>query len=99
MVARTAASSVSSRAVVSARVRARAVMRTLMPSMPEAKKARVVPESCTASRRSWSVSARPDSLAPQVRSTRLAMTLSSPAAAMRARRSGRMPRSNISAIS
>ena len=50
--------------------------------------------------RSCKDSASPDSLAPHVRRTRLAMTpLSSPESAMRARRSGKMPRSNISAIS
>jgi hypothetical protein len=100
MAKRTSASSWSSRAPTSGRVRARAVMRTLMPSMPEAKKAKVTsPEPSSAATRSASASARPDSLAPQVRSTRLAMTPSSPASAMRARRSGRMPRSNMSIIS
>ena len=46
------------------------------------------------------VSARPDSLIPQVRMTRLAMTPDvSPRSVMRRCRSGRMPRSNMSAIS
>ncbi len=100
MARRTSTSSLSSSAVTSLRWRARAVMRTLMPSIPEARKARVTsPAASRASMRSCSDSARPDSLAPQVRRTRLAMTPSSPASAMRARRSGRMARSNISAIS
>ena len=103
MVERTSFSSRSRRAVACARVGACAVIRTLIPSMPEARKASVTepPRSnaSSASIRPCSASASPDSLAPQVRSTRLTMTFSSPAAAMRARRSGRMPRSNISAIS
>ena len=41
MARRTSASSLSSRAVTSSSVRARAVMRTLIPSIPEARKARV----------------------------------------------------------
>ena len=83
-------------------VPARAVMRTLMPSMPEARKARRHLRPWCRGRRCGpgGTSASPDSLAPQVRSTRLAMTpLSSPDSAMRARRSGIMPWSNISAIS
>ncbi len=47
-----------------------------------------------------SASARPDSLMPQVRITRLAMTpVVSPRSAMRRTRSGTMARSNMSAIS
>ncbi len=50
----------------------------------------------------WSarVSARPDSLIPQVRITRLAMTpVVSPRSAIRPTRSGAMARSNMSDIS
>jgi hypothetical protein len=50
----------------------------------------------------WSarVSASPDSLMPQVRMTRLAMTpVVSPRSAMRRMRSGAMARSNMSDIS
>ena len=46
--------------------------------------------------RSATISAMPDSLAPQVRSTRLRMTAVWP---MRRRRSGRMVPANISRIS
>ena len=56
-----------------------AVIRTLIPSMPLAKKASVgLPILSNWSIRSARTSARPDSLFPQVRSTRLRMTVRSP---------------------
>ena len=57
-----------------------AVIRTLMPSMPLARNASVgLPASSNSSMRPASISARPDSLWPHVRSTRLSMVALTPA--------------------
>ena len=101
------ASSASRRSEAVTASSARTVTRTLMPSIPLARKAMVapVPVGPASGPSSWamcapSVSARPDSLIPQVRMTRLAMTpVLSPRSAIRRRRSGTMPRSNMSDIS
>ena len=68
-----------------------------MPSMPLARNAIVaVPVSSSTRSRGSSSSATRDSLSPQVRSTRLAITCRTPA---RAARSGSTARSSISFIS
>ena len=72
-------------------------MRTLMPSMPLAWKAMVgLPSLSSSPMRVATISAMPDSLTPQVRSTRLRITAVWP---VRRRRSGRMVPLNISRIS
>ena len=79
-ISRTRASSSASNSATSASSAPLAVMRTLRPSMPLARNARVGPPS--ASRRSISpasTSARPDSERPHVRSTLERITASAPA--------------------
>ena len=71
-----------------------AVTRTLMPSMPLARKA-IVGFDCESTRAAI-ISASVDSATPHVRNTRLKITACSPD---RARRSGMTARSTISCIS
>ena len=100
-----AASCSSSRSAATAPSAARTVRRTLIPSIPLARKAIVAVASPEARWSSSSMyparaSPSPDSLMPQVRSTRLAMVPGdSPRSAIRRCRSGAMARSNMSAIS
>ena len=94
MAARTVPSHLSKIATTSACVEAFAVSRTLMPSHPLAKNARVglpTPSSCsiTPKRRSFN----PLSLSPHVRNTRLEITEAEPD---RTNKSGKIARSNIS---
>ena len=91
-----ATSSASTRSA-SSEVGALAVIRTLSPSMPLARKAMVAwPDASSSSIRPASSSARPDSLWPQVRSVRLRMTACTPA---RRCRSGSTVPETISCIS
>ena len=78
--ARRRASSAASTMSAAASSPAFAVMRTLMPSIPLARNARVgLPSASSSAIRGASISASPDSLWPQVRSTRLPMIALTPA--------------------
>ena len=91
---RSSASSAARIASALASSAAFAVMRTLMPSMPLAWKASVgLPSTSSSSMRGASSSARPDSVWPQVRSTRLRITALTPA--RRCRSGSTVPRSIV----